>query len=70
MTKPDSIFEVEEELVVLLLAKAALVGMKHVIEGVLSRMAVRFEELVRLVKVVCPFATAVAERDSGRVKKL
>jgi hypothetical protein len=44
-----------------------LEGMKHVISGVLSRVAARPEELPRLVKVVWPFALAVAERSCGRV---
>lgn len=60
MTWPDSRFAVEEVgLVALALAKAALVGMKHVMPGMALRLAVMFVELVRLVKVVCPFATAV-----------
>ncbi len=50
--------------------KAALEGRKHVIAGVLSRVEVVLEELVRPANAVCPLATAVEDRGSGRVKYL
>jgi len=50
------------------LENAAFVGTKAVIPVVESRVSVRLVEVVRLTKAVCPFAVAVSERDSGRVK--
>ena len=52
------------------LENAAFVGTKTVIPVIESRVVVMLVELVRLTKVVCPFAVAVSERDSGRVKYL
>jgi hypothetical protein len=50
--------------------KAALEGRKHVIAGVLSRVEDKPEELARPANAVWPFAVAVDERASGRVKYL
>lgn len=50
------------------IAKAALLGMKHVMSGELSSVSVRLKVLARPVKAVWPLAFAVSVRDSGRVK--
>jgi hypothetical protein len=49
-------------------AKAALVGMKHVISGVLLMLEVRFAESLNCAKVVWLSAVAVSVINSGRVK--
>jgi hypothetical protein len=52
------------------LAKAAFEGMKTVMLGEASKMAVRLAASVALEKEVSPIVLVVEERGSGRVKKL
>jgi len=67
MMWPDNKLEVEVY-VELDVAKAALVGIKQVISGVVSRAVVRFTDAPSVAKVVWLSAIAVSEISSGRVK--